>query len=120
MDFEAFDRHHPEWTLWGRFRPAPFSFGPVTRARRSSTKRAAGSELTIQSRARSGFQFICLPRSRCDLPESATPPLVGFKGCARAIGFLTPRHQASTHRQRSEEHTSELQSLMRISYAVFC
>src|SRR3546814_5148480 len=28
------------------------------------------------------------------------------------------RHDWSTH--RSEEHTSELQSLMRISYAVFC
>src|SRR3546814_8434033 len=28
--------------------------------------------------------------------------------------FLRP------HRDRSEEHTSELQSLMRISYAVFC
>src|SRR3546814_7853835 len=28
-----------------------------------------------------------------------------------------PRHG---HRGRSEEHTSELQSLMRISYAVFC
>src|SRR3546814_1670508 len=27
---------------------------------------------------------------------------------------------ASGHRNRSEEHTSELQSLMRISYAVFC
>src|SRR3546814_9212941 len=27
---------------------------------------------------------------------------------------------ASASRQRSEEHTSELQSLMRISYAVFC
>src|SRR3546814_6983465 len=27
---------------------------------------------------------------------------------------------ASVHRRRSEEHTSELQSLMRISYAVFC
>src|SRR3546814_6549745 len=27
---------------------------------------------------------------------------------------------ASTGAQRSEEHTSELQSLMRISYAVFC
>src|SRR3546814_3638266 len=25
-----------------------------------------------------------------------------------------------THKSRSEEHTSELQSLMRISYAVFC
>src|SRR3546814_9802697 len=28
--------------------------------------------------------------------------------------------QASTTAARSEEHTSELQSLMRISYAVFC
>src|SRR3546814_9438827 len=27
---------------------------------------------------------------------------------------------AHLHRTRSEEHTSELQSLMRISYAVFC
>src|SRR3546814_1679056 len=26
----------------------------------------------------------------------------------------------NVHRDRSEEHTSELQSLMRISYAVFC
>src|SRR3546814_8146209 len=31
------------------------------------------------------------------------------------------RHQIrNTHRGRSEEHTSELQSLMRNSYAVFC
>src|SRR3546814_4768036 len=28
--------------------------------------------------------------------------------------------EASDQKQRSEEHTSELQSLMRISYAVFC
>src|SRR3546814_3484100 len=28
--------------------------------------------------------------------------------------------RAAWHRGRSEEHTSELQSLMRISYAVFC
>src|SRR3546814_2857562 len=28
--------------------------------------------------------------------------------------------QALADRERSEEHTSELQSLMRISYAVFC
>src|SRR3546814_4568281 len=33
-----------------------------------------------------------------------------------------PRGIAAVHRcdRRSEEHTSELQSLMRISYAVFC
>src|SRR3546814_5509592 len=30
------------------------------------------------------------------------------------------RTPAPRRRQRSEEHTSELQSLMRISYAVFC
>src|SRR3546814_6655366 len=30
------------------------------------------------------------------------------------------QHATNHHVQRSEEHTSELQSLMRISYAVFC
>src|SRR3546814_8992737 len=39
----------------------------------------------------------------------AQPPLVGGGGC----GVDPPG-------SRSEEHTSELQSLMRISYAVFC
>src|SRR3546814_472476 len=36
---------------------------------------------------------------------------------ARAVGLNGARRPASV---RSEEHTSELQSLMRISYAVFC
>src|SRR3546814_6623708 len=31
-----------------------------------------------------------------------------------------PRHPSQLYEFRSEEHTSELQSLMRISYAVFC
>src|SRR3546814_2205890 len=35
-----------------------------------------------------------------------------------AVKCLEPRLEFG--RQRSEEHTSELQSLMRISYAVFC
>src|SRR3546814_9648386 len=35
--------------------------------------------------------------------------------------YAAQRHPiADFHRPRSEEHTSELQSLMRISYAVFC
>src|SRR3546814_3967783 len=40
-----------------------------------------------------------------------------------ASGALAPGsaiHQPRTSFHRSEEHTSELQSLMRISYAVFC
>src|SRR3546814_3445522 len=36
----------------------------------------------------------------------------------RAYHITLPR--AAVYRARSEEHTSELQSLMRISYAVFC
>src|SRR3546814_9362695 len=45
---------------------------------------------------------------------------------ARGCGPQPRRRPARPHRQtaagpsRSEEHTSELQSLMRISYAVFC
>src|SRR3546814_1764590 len=34
------------------------------------------------------------------------------------LGRILPAHHA--RKLRSEEHTSELQSLMRISYAVFC
>src|SRR3546814_8504493 len=47
------------------------------------------------------------------------------RGTLRGIHFQSPPHaQAKLVRclagARSEEHTSELQSLMRISYAVFC
>src|SRR3546814_3717660 len=34
--------------------------------------------------------------------------------------YRETRASSSARRSRSEEHTSELQSLMRISYAVFC
>src|SRR3546814_2565877 len=37
-----------------------------------------------------------------------------------AANFLRPPEQIGYSEERSEEHTSELQSLMRISYAVFC
>src|SRR3546814_3751761 len=48
----------------------------------------------------------------------------GTQAVARQAGLLrlvvrSQRREAAA-RDRSEEHTSELQSLMRISYAVFC
>src|SRR3546814_6849338 len=53
---------------------------------------------------------------RCD---DQIPGLVdGHRAQAFADAFR-PRGKAA-HDDRSEEHTSELQSLMRISYAVFC
>src|SRR3546814_4110835 len=36
------------------------------------------------------------------------------------VGASDPRRLRGAHLVRSEEHTSELQSLMRIAYAVFC
>src|SRR3546814_2863789 len=41
-------------------------------------------------------------------------------GALRACPGMTVEGTARLTRMRSEEHTSELQSLMRISYAVFC
>src|SRR3546814_4365035 len=44
----------------------------------------------------------------------------GTEAPARLLLFPDARRSAACHLRRSEEHTSELQSLMRISYAVFC
>src|SRR3546814_3073134 len=52
------------------------------------------------------------------LTQSASIPMATafVKRCAAP----SPALRSSRHIMRSEEHTSELQSLMRISYAVFC
>src|SRR3546814_3685301 len=39
---------------------------------------------------------------------------------AEDAAVFSPGNNRARRHQRSEEHTSELQSLMRISYAVFC
>src|SRR3546814_3512691 len=43
----------------------------------------------------------------------------GFAARPRYLSALSPRKMLRIRDVRSEEHTSELQSLMRISYAVF-
>src|SRR3546814_3904071 len=50
--------------------------------------------------------------------QTSPPPMAQ----TRCLQAPLPRTSGSspTHATRSEEHTSELQSLMRISYAVFC
>src|SRR3546814_3319393 len=50
----------------------------------------------------------------CAVLLAGLPPLSGF---VAKIAIITGLLQSTG---RSEEHTSELQSLMRISYAVFC
>src|SRR3546814_7776421 len=57
-------------------------------------------------------------------PDQTTPPndFGGLKAkVIEAVGKLEALSAAEVESlSRSEEHTSELQSLMRISYAVFC
>src|SRR3546814_4832325 len=43
-----------------------------------------------------------------------------YRQLGQMLAKLRCDHTYSTSADRSEEHTSELQSLMRISYAVFC
>src|SRR3546814_9058611 len=59
--------------------------------------------------------FRPLHRSECPHRPGDRP---GAAACA--LGRGTRRHRTAGAAERSEEHTSELQSLMRNSYAVFC
>src|SRR3546814_1896669 len=114
-------RTHTLFPFTTRFRSprmcARFSFAPV---------RSAPFRLAPDSRAP-----VRIARS----PEHEGPPAVAgdpipFPGAYhgqrlpefRALLALRapPRDRRWRHLPRSEEHTSELQSLMRISYAVFC
>src|SRR3546814_8287410 len=56
------------------------------------------------------FPYTTLFRSACHGQYLTLPPLVNITSSPEPKPCLS----------RSEEHTSELQSLMRISYAVFC
>src|SRR3546814_5227470 len=62
-------------------------------------------------------------RDRRGVPRAARRHLPELsRGLPARRNPLQPgdRTPGARHRARSEEHTSELQSLMRISYAVFC
>src|SRR3546814_2527018 len=58
--------------------------------------------------------IICSSRSKTDIPVNRA---VDHRRCAALAIYADRTSDAAI---RSEEHTSELQSLMRISYAVFC
>src|SRR3546814_4763027 len=55
-----------------------------------------------------------------DRPRNTPTPAAGINPCASLCKPLRVATRAPQGCLRSEEHTSELQSLMRISYAVFC
>src|SRR3546814_4151996 len=60
----------------------------------------------------------------CRIPHSSSPPSAIMLFLSRRFSKVRSATHSfrarASRRRRSEEHTSELQSLMRISYAVFC
>src|SRR3546814_8551235 len=58
----------------------------------------------------------------CRIPHSSSPPSAIMLFLSRRFSKVRSATHSFRARasRRSEEHTSELQSLMRISYAVFC
>src|SRR3546814_10035048 len=88
----------------------------------------AAKEKKRFTRRRGDAERLCFPRSGFSFLTSHQGAAFGILRGLSAPGFLSasPRLRAnqeslrSLRFYRSEEHTSELQSLIRTSYAVFC
>src|SRR3546814_10505255 len=93
-----------------------FPYTTLSRA----TRRASGRR-SWRRRGNIGTFGRCLAfllwETQPPLPPCGTAPSSASKNLRERQRLSTGRCLVST---RSEEHTSELQSLMRISYAVFC
>src|SRR3546814_7878405 len=93
------------------FRPRGFRIGELGKLRLRRLAFAA---------AMMGVLAAAVPARAEDPAQSANPAFITVG--AGAAGVIADRDKAGIFHfeYRSEEHTSELQSLMRISYAVFC
>src|SRR3546814_9638954 len=113
-------RNYPIWkvSVFGKWVSAKAS-----RERHCTTADCCGAAPSLAASAACLSQCVAftLPPSRCarrqrQEHEQDSPD------CSRRQSQCWKKRtlQRSYRRTRSEEHTSELQSLMRISYAVFC
>src|SRR3546814_4478456 len=86
-----------------------------TRARRTAPRVDRRPPARRGRRQSAGLARLDDPLRQYRRPQGAGP-------CSARSALLRPARDADGvgARRRSEEHTSELQSLMRISYAVFC
>src|SRR3546814_2682800 len=83
-----------------------------------SAARRGGRSLSVGSRSSRAGGCVPFPaRSRPVIRSTPRFARLMFPALAAALVAIAP---ASAQDGRSEEHTSELQSLMRISYAAFC
>src|SRR3546814_4977923 len=84
----------------------------------------AGTPCRRAGRDRAGLAFELRTHHACSALSEGAQPLHGRLRDHRPVELPsepgTARISIGGSSRRSEEHTSELQSLMRISYAVFC
>src|SRR3546814_6095084 len=93
----------------------------------ASRARAASLAVTAISHRISAAQPSVMTRSKGSDSAAVAPNTVTASkpapichAASAASGGIVTVKLTIAHLRRSEEHTSELQSLMRISYAVFC
>src|SRR3546814_4710025 len=96
----------------------------VTRRQSFSLKLQLGRRLEVfdGDTGAGGFQIDRLLEIIAAMNTDRLPAIMLRNGdrIANRMVLVDPNAILSLDRHRSEEHTSELQSLMRISYAVFC
>src|SRR3546814_2251823 len=91
---------------------------PPARTRFASDEQTARAACATASSPDAHNLFTVVPGQETGIPASNADIRATLRLSSPAW-FAQPRMTSSMD-ERSEEHTSELQSLMRISYAVFC
>src|SRR3546814_7330036 len=95
-----------------------FSMGKRGLPRRLRLRRKRNAAMTRDWSARRARIDVGQKERDPAMPEPY--PLILFQVRPDRHRYRSRRHPSIAKTNRSEEHTSELQSLMRISYAVFC
>src|SRR3546814_2188005 len=100
-------------------------FPSTTLFRSTQMTRPGAAVLEIQGLTRRFGGLVAVDAVDLQVAPGEIHGLIGPNGsgkttCINLISGVLRPDSGSVLLQRSEEHTSELQSLMRISYAVFC
>src|SRR3546814_7035580 len=110
-------RRPPRSTRTDTLFPYTTLFRAGVRGRREGEAREQQREKGEQGRTLGHFKFLL---EGADDREEALEPALPARAGDLALPDIADVRVGDAGRQRSEEHTSELQSLMRISYAGFC
>src|SRR3546814_5596603 len=118
-------RRPPRSTLTATLFPYPTLFRSLEQLDAARAPAAHGLHPQAGTAFVPRFEIIIGFKRPAPLHQAEALRIMVLKGAdldGGGVGQRTPEvfARARPHLQRSEEHTSELQSLMRISYAVFC